>query len=157
MKRRCTVVAEAGRKRERKTEGWNASDTGSYREAGNAQRTVGCRPPKVMICQVRKKIRSPLVLFFRNFFLLPFLFGERSCRIWWPVAFATIVLRLYAKTRMFLSFVRDSLGNYVVLRSNLSLFVKFRKIFMGWISIGSEISLYTKDFHFNFAFSSRDL
>jgi len=55
MKRRYTVVAGAGRERERKTEGWNASDAGSYREIGNDRRIVDNRPPRVMIYQVRKK------------------------------------------------------------------------------------------------------
>jgi len=55
MKRRYTVVAGAGRERERKTEGWNALDTGSYREVGNDRRTVDDSPPRVMIYQVRKK------------------------------------------------------------------------------------------------------
>ncbi|TGZ46451.1 hypothetical protein DBV15_04471 [Temnothorax longispinosus] len=54
MKRRCTLITGAGRERERKTEGWNASNAGSYRETGDTRRTVGCWqccPPKVMIYQ----------------------------------------------------------------------------------------------------------
>jgi len=48
-------LREQGEKeRERKTEGWNVPDAGSYRETGDNRRIVGYQLSRVMIYQVRK-------------------------------------------------------------------------------------------------------